>query len=302
MTNEKWVEERTSPNDIRRIKVNNIVYRGRTPFQDVVIADTESYGRCLFLDGMIQSAEADEYVYHEILVHPPLILQNNPRKVFIVGAGEGSTIREVLLYPSVELIEAADIDRDVVDLCKKYLPNHHQGAFDDKRVRVIFNDGKKVLVDSKERYDAIIIDLTDPLAGGPSYLLYTAQFYELVKEKLTREGGLSVQSGQADILNYTRSFSPIFNTLRKVFGDRVFPYVTHMESFHALWGFNLVSNIDPLSLEPKEIDSRIARLNRRLRYYDGETHKWMFILPTYLREGLEKERRLITDESPISIA
>src|SRR4051794_33786989 len=174
--------------------LTQVVLRQQTQFQLLEIVDTLSHGRALYLDNKIQSAELDEFIYHEALVHPALILAGTPRRVFVAGGGEGATLREVLRYPSVERVVMVDIDAEAVQACRTHLRAWHQGAYDDPRVELVHADARQALAESAEQFDAIVVDITDPLTDGPSYRLFTREFYSLVAERLAPHGALAVQA------------------------------------------------------------------------------------------------------------
>jgi len=260
-------------------------------------------GRCLILDGKIQSAEQDEFIYHEALVHPPLISHPQPRTVFIAGGGEGATLREVLAHRTVERVVMVDIDQQVVELCKSILPFHHRGAFDDPRLELHFADARHFLATTPGAFDVVILDLPDPLAGGPAYLLYTQNFYRLVLSKLNPGGVVVTQAESCNIGLLEEAFGSICHTMTSVFGERLRPYRVVVPAFGGLWGFAMASlGEDPLRLSPDEINRRLAeRVSTELRFYDGETHAGLFHLPRYLRRFLDQERRLITEDSPLFV-
>jgi spermidine synthase len=276
------------------------IYSGRTEFQSVEIINTGSFGVCLVLDGKIQSSEADEFVYHEALVHPAMLTHLRPEKVFIAGGGEGATLREVLAHKTVKKAVMVDIDEEVVKLCRRLLPSWHQNAFDDPRAEVHFADARKYLEESSDKFDVIIIDLVDPLEQGPARLLYTREFYQIVKQRLGQAGIMSVQAEPSEWGNLD-NFTAIVNTLRSVFSIAR-PYQVHMPSFFGLWGFVAASeSLDPCELTPEEIDSRMStRVSKKLRSYDGLTHQSMFTIPKHIRQKLATTRRIITDKQPIS--
>jgi spermidine synthase len=252
------------------------------------------------LDGRTQSSEADEFAYHEALVHPGLTQVASPRSVFIAGGGEGATLREVLTQNAVERVTMVDLDQEVVELCKEYLPNHHQGAFQDPRVTLVHEDAAAYLGANPSKYDFIIIDIPDPLEGGPAYRLYTTEFYDLVRQRLNEGGLMVVQAGPCGPLNYQEVFTAIHHTIGSVF-DGVASYRVHVPSFGSLWGFVLAGErLDAATLSPDEVDGRLAeRLTRTLRFYDGTTHQGLFALPKYVREALATEDRLITLDNPL---
>ncbi len=295
----KWFHDPISPDLIQLHSLRRIIYSGRTKFQSVDIIETGSFGICLVLDGKIQSTEKDEFIYHEALVHPPLITHSNPKKVFIAGGGEGATLREVLAHKSIEKVIMVDIDQEVVDICRQFLPSFHQNSFTDPRVQLYFNDARRYLEEIKEQFDAIILDLVDPIEKGPASLLYTQEFYRLVRDRLKVDGIISVQAGPTSLINW-RIFSAIVNTLKTVFSI-VCPYQAHVPAFVDAWGFVCASNsLNPSQLSPSEIDQRLSkRLNKKLKFYDGLTHQALFTLPKHLRHQLAITKTVITDKKPI---
>ncbi|UCC60569.1 MAG: polyamine aminopropyltransferase [Dehalococcoidia bacterium] len=294
-----WFWEFVTPHLIQQFSISDIIYNGMTKYQSVQVIDTPGFGKCLILDGKIQCSESDEFIYHEALVHPPMITHPGPETVFIAGGGEGATLREVLAHSSVKRVVMVDIDRQVVDLCRKYLPSLSQGAFEDGRVELLHVDALKYLEDTKENFDVVIIDLTEPLEEGPSYLLYTREFYQGLKDKLTPDGLIALQSGSTSMI-IAFGFTAVANTLGTAFSI-VAPYQTEIPSFGGTWGFAVASqNLDPRELLPEEVDRRISsRINKDLRFYDGITHRGIFSLPKYLREEMNRDKRIITRDQPL---
>jgi spermidine synthase len=276
------------------------IYSGRTKFQSVDIINTGSFGVCLVLDGKIQSSEADEFIYHEALVHPAMLTHPHPERVFIAGGGEGATLREVLVHKTVKKAVMVDIDEEVVSLCRHFLPSWHQNAFDDPRTELHFVDARKYLEESSDKFDVIIIDLVDPLEQGPARLLYTQEFYRIIKQKLGLDGIMSVQAEPSEWKNLD-NFTAITNTLSNVF-PMAHPYQAHVPSFFSLWGFVAASqSLDPSELTPEEIDNRIStRISKKLKSYDGLTHHTMFTIPKHIRQQLAASKTIVTDKQPIS--
>ncbi len=294
-----WFTDTISPNFLQRYRVRGTLYTGQTRYQSMQVIDTCDFGHCLLLDGRLQSSQRDEFIYHEALVHPALIAHPGPASVFIAGGGEGATLREVLAHRSVKKAVMVDIDREAVEVCRRYLPSWHQGSFADRRADVLHQDARQYLSRSSEHFDAIIMDITDPVEGGPSWMLYTREFYEVVARRLAPGGVLAVQSGPAD-LHDMAVFTAINRTLLGVFG-RVFPYTASVPSFGGVWGFMVATrDQSPAALKIREIDRRLAaRVSHHLRFYDGTTHQGMFRLPRYLREGLRQCTTVINDRSPL---
>ena len=161
--------ERGGDDEFYGFVLDRIVARLKTSFQDVLIVDSANYGRMLVLDGSVQSAELDEALYHEVLVHPAMLAHRDPADILIVGGGEGATCREVLKHRSVRTVTMVDIDGDAVELCKTHLSQWHQGSFDDPRVRLVIEDGRRFLEKTRRRFDVAVIDVVDLLDHGPSF-------------------------------------------------------------------------------------------------------------------------------------
>ena len=281
------------------LQVRQVLYSGETAYQRVEILESELFGRSLVLDGKTQSTERDEHLYHEALVHPAMLLHLGPRTVFIGGGGEGGTLREVLAHRSVERVVMLDLDREVVDLCRRYLPQHHQGSFNDPRVELCHQDAREYLANSDERFDVMIMDLVDPLEGGTAYLLYTEEYYRIVKARMAPGGVLVTQSGPAGLLSSQECFTTVYNTLSKTF-DHTAPYQVHVPSFQTLWGFTLASDAELPKLSEDDVDRLVSqRINKELKFYDGESHRNMFALPKFLRQGIQQEQRVNRDSSPV---
>lgn len=298
MLNSRWFLEQTTDDEGSFHSLKEIIYTGRSPYQCIDILRTGSYGKCLVLDGKIQSSEVDEFIYHEALVHPSLCLSGSPERILIAGGGEGATAREVLKHPSVSEVIIVDLDSQVVEICKRYLPQWHMGAFEDKRVKVFFEDARE-FVDKSEGFDVIIIDLPEPSESGHALMLYTREFYESVYRCL-KNGGVMVTQAASAAINKLKVFTAITNTVRNVF-PVVRPYTVDIPSFFSPWGFVLASKKDdPLNLSSAHIQERLDNLRDGLRFYDYETHLNIFNLPKYLRDSLRREELIISDSSPIS--
>jgi len=297
--NSKWFLDYLTPDEGHMHGLKNVLYSAKTEYQQMEIMDTGSCGRCLVLDGKMQSSERDEFIYHEILVHPAMLMHPEPKKVFVVGGGEGATLREILRHKTVEKALMVDIDKEVVMSCKERLPEWHAGAFDDPRTELAFLDARRYLEETDERYDVIIIDISEPVEEGPAYLLYTREFYEMVNTRLTDEGAIALQAGTTAVgglLNLTA----VHNTL-----SQVFPHVVSMQaaipSFGLPWGFSLASKkTDPTKLTAEQVDSMIAkRIKGELRYYDGQTHLGSMHLPKHVRKAIAEQTRIIEDNAPL---
>ncbi|HAA37379.1 MAG TPA: spermidine synthase [Firmicutes bacterium] len=295
----KWFIEYTHPTQAHMHGVEQFVYSGKTKYQDVEVIDTDFYGRCLVLDGKIQSSQYDEYIYHEALIQPAMIMHPEPKNVMIVGGGEGAVLREILRHPTVEAVVMVDIDREVVELCKEYLPEWHQGAFEDPKVRVHYMDARKYLQKTDEVFDIIFVDLTEPLDDGPSYLLFTKEFYQIVSDRLADNGIIALQAGSFNP-RFIEPHAAIYNTLKTAF-PIVRSYWNFIPSYDSTWAFALAAKThDPLQLPEAEIDQRLQERGiTNLKFYDGETHRAMFAIPKDIRTAIANEKRIIADDRPL---
>jgi spermidine synthase len=288
----------------------------------------------LVTDGKMQSAQFDEYAYHESLVHPALFKVASspngavPRKVFIGGGGELATAREVLRHKSVEKVIMVDIDAKVLEVCKEYLPEWGGEAVSkDPRFELVIGDAHAYLLETQETFDVIIMDISDPIEAGPGIMLYTKELYQHALTRLNQPHGVFVtQAGTAESIpaagNETLEsdpscYSPIYNTLKSAF-DFAVPYSTNIPSFGGDWGFVMAfqnsdsdgSSAGVLSMEedwkvPLKglidglVEKQIIGGSDSLSFYDGVTHLRMFALSKPLRKFMKKDDRIMTRDNPI---
>ncbi len=293
---DRWFQDKINEDFLQLHRLDEVLYQGRTKYQSARIVRSRKLGICLILDNKIQSSERDEFIYHEGLVQPVMLAHPSPEKVFIAGGGEGAILREVLRHKTVKMVEMVDIDDEVTALSKKYLPGHAGKSFEDKRAKVYHVDAREYLEKSKDKFDVIIIDLPDPIEEGPAAMLFTQEFYRIVRNKLSNDGLISVQAGSAnptELLN----FSAVNKTLKSVF-PIVVQCIAYVPCFGGPWGFCIASlKHNPAEMTAEEVDRRIkARALKGLRFYDGETHRGMFALPKYIRDEMAKQKRVITDK------
>ena len=297
---EGWITEWFTPHSAHRHHIKKFMVQTQTRFQKAQLADTYAFGRCLILDGEMQSAALDEFIYHESLVHPALLLHPKPQDLLIMGGGEGATTREVLKHRSIRRCVMVDIDGEVVRFCKKYLTAWHQGCFQDPRSQVIIGDAKKFVEEGEEKFDIILSDLPTPIEAGPAYLLYTIEFYKKLQKRLKPSGLFALQAGSGNLLQI-QVHKVLYNTLRHVF-KWVRPYYAHVPSFDVPWAFLICGDgkADPLDLNRARIDVSLKKRTKGdLRFYDGMTHEGLFRIPKHIRAELAAEKRLITAKQPI---
>jgi spermidine synthase len=285
----------------RRIqhRIHREVLRHRTAHQEVRILETRHLGKLLVLDGCIQSAAGDEFIYHEALVHPPLLAHRLPRRVLVLGGGEGATLREVLKHDTVQEAVMVDIDGELVDLCRRYLPEFSAGAFSDPRTLLVVDDAAVFLERDRDPFDVIIADLSDPVERGPAAGLYTRGFYSLVKARLKTDGIFVTQAlefldgsdGRHAHLN--RTLASVFATCES--------YGEYVPSFGDFWMFALGSESrSAKAMAPSRIACRLAeRVGGPLRFYDPETHVRLFHLPKMVRQAIQREKSIAPQGNPL---
>ena len=296
----KWFFETTTTFEGHMHAIARTIVEAQTKFQHVEILQTAAYGKTLVLDGRIQSSQGDEFIYHEALVHPGMLTtEGPPRSALVIGGGEGATLREILRYPSITRAVMVDIDGEVVELCKVHLPEMHRGAFDDPRSEVRHEDARAYLEKSKDRFDFITVDLVEPLEEGPACMLFTQEFYSLVRDRLTPGGTMSMQAGMTK-LGELGFFTSIHRTLREVF-PMVAAYQSFISCFGTPWGFIVASKkVDPAGQGAPAVDKLIAeRIKGSLEYWDGVTHQHAFSLPKFIRKAIAKQTRIVTDANPL---
>lgn len=275
--------------------MDDVLVRQRTAFQELLIGHCESYGLCLFLDDLVQSTEADEAVYHEFFVHPAMVLHGNIRKVLIGGTGEGATLRELVRYASIESIVSVDLDKEVVEACREHMPTWSAGAFADPRVQLRFEDIMHTLASAPANsYDAILLDVTDPVEDGPSVELFTVRFFAKVAAALADDGIVVLQSGELDPIDLAPTRA-VLATLGEVFA---WVHMMHISvpSFHGTWTLTLAGK-QPLDSLPADLDARIAKLAAfELQHYSAASHRAAMEMPRQWASGLAEPGRVVTGE------
>ena len=290
-----WFEEPYTEGLRFQYRVKRYVVGKRTQFQYAEILDLFAFGRTLFLDGKLQSAEIDEHIYHDMLVHPAMLLHPAPLNVLIMGGGEGATLREVLKHP-VKKVYMVDIDDELVEMCKEYLPSWHNGSFDDERSVVLFQDARKFVEGyDGEPFDVVISDLTEPVEEGPAIYLFTKDFYEILNSKMSDDGVFVAQAGSAEYL-YTEFISALSATLKEVF-PYVFGYHDYVFSFQLNWAFLIASKKHTLSERKEDMVKRFESLKEKVRYFTPEYFFAKTVLPPYMKKSMSKGT-VITDQKP----
>jgi spermidine synthase len=278
---ELWFTEEWLPGLKLSVRVKSIVFSKKTRFQELAIYDTEQLGRILTLDNVIQTAEKDEYIYHESLVHVPLFAHPRPENVLIIGGGDGGSLRETVKHPEVKEAVLVDIDGDVIEASKAYLPGWNKG-FSDHRARVIVGDGLAFVREAQNQYDVVIVDSTDPVGSGEG--LFTDEFYTSIARVLRPGGLLAAQTENPLIMPEI-----VRGIYRRIAG--AFPvaklYTAPVPTYPGGWWSFTCASLGP---DP-EVPQRKPEGAWDLRYYSPEVHERAFVLSPGIKRDVTQEGR-----------
>ncbi|CNH55136.1 spermidine synthase [Yersinia frederiksenii] len=267
--------------------VENILYREKTEHQDLVIFENPVLGRVMALDGVVQTTERDEFIYHEMMTHVPLLAHGQAKKVLIIGGGDGAMLREVSRHKNIEQITMVEIDAGVVEFCRQYLPNHSAGAYDDPRFKLVIADGVNFVNQTTEKFDVIISDCTDPI--GPGESLFTSAFYEGCARSLN-EGGIFVAQNGVCFLQQDEAVDS-HNKLSHYFKDVSFYQAAIPTYYGGIMTFAWATQNPQLrQLDITTLQQRFAEAGLTCRYYNPAIHVGSFALPQYLLDALTPTR------------
>lgn len=267
--------------------IDRVLYQEKTAHQDLIIFENAALGRVMALDGVVQTTERDEFIYHEMLTHVPLLAHGNAKRVLIVGGGDGGMLREVCRHQNVEQITMVEIDANVVSFCRQYLPNHSAGAYDDPRFNLVIADGVDFVTQTDQTFDVIISDCTDPI--GPGESLFTSAFYEGCARCLNQGGIFVAQNGvcflqQDEAVNSHRALSLTFK-------DVSFYQAAIPTYYGGIMTFAWASQDSaPRQLALDVLQQRFAASGIACRYYNPSIHTGSFALPQYLLNALANAR------------
>ncbi|UWQ81962.1 polyamine aminopropyltransferase [Leisingera caerulea] len=277
----EWVTESLHAHYAQRLRVDEMLYDSNTEHQRLKVFQNGQFGRILTLDDVVQTTEGDNFIYHEMLTHVPILAHGNAKRVLIIGGGDGGMAREALRHTSVEHVTMVEIDAGVVDFSKEYLPMLSDGAFDDPRLNLVINDGALFMKENTEKFDVIIVDSTDPI--GPGEVLFTDTFYGHAARSLTEDGIIVTQNGvpfmQGDELTGTlRAFQALFADA-SCYLATVPTYAGGPMAFG--WG----SHSDKArNVSLADLEERFAAAGIETGYYNPEVHKAAFALPNYVKK------------------
>ena len=281
-TRDVWFTERDDKIALS-LKHDGKLYDVQSDYQRVAVYNTQAYGNMLTLDGMVMTTEVDEYVYHEMISHVPLLTHPDPKRVLIIGGGDGGTAREVLKHKQLEEVVMVEIDDKVIEASKLHLPSISQ-SLDDPKLNLIVDDGIKYVNEAADgSFDLVIVDSTDPV--GPAEGLFSVDFYKEVYRILSDDGIMITQS-ESPRFN-SKVFKEIYQTYRGIFGqDKVHCYLAYIPTYPTgMWSFSYSSKgkAHPLKQKSKEEVEAFAQ-SAKLKYYNADLHQAAFALPTFVRD------------------
>lgn len=261
------------------LKVEKVIDHHRSDFQDVLVFESSNHGTVLVLDGVIQVTERDEFSYQEMIAHIPLFAHPNPKKVLVIGGGDGGVLREIARHPGVEEIVICEIDKDVIEVSKKYLPSLAKG-YEDPRVKTFVMDGAKFMADNQDSFDVIITDSSDPV--GPASVLFETPFYNAMYGSL-REGGIVCTQGECMWLHLDL-IKPLIASISKTFSTVEYAYTTIPTYPSGQIGFIIATRGGSSCKKPvRAADKAILK---DLKYYTSEIHEAAFVLPAFAKRSI----------------
>jgi spermidine synthase len=275
-----WITEISEDTMGLSFKINKTLFSGQSKYQQVDIIETCDHGKILLNDGLIMISERDEFIYHEMIAHVPLFVHPNPQNVLIIGGGDGGTAREVLKHKSIEKVVMVEIDKMVVDSCRKYIPSV-SCSLDDPRLDIIIDDGVKYVENTNTIFDIVIVDSTDPI--GPAEPLFNNAFYKNVASILS-DNGILITQAESPFYYHDIQKSMLSNQ-RPFFNKMHIYFITNITYPGGLWGFGFASKeLCPIKNFNAE---RVDRAEITMKYYNKNIHKAAFILPTFIEQDLK---------------
>ncbi len=282
---EEWYSESYFPHWRQEMKMDRVLYREQTEEQDLVIFENKRLGRVLALDGIIQLTEADEHVYHEMIVHVPMLTHGHVEQVLIIGGGDGGALREVLRHKNVKKAVLVEIDPSVITLCTEMFPNVSRGAFKEKRAEIVIADGAEFVRTTHERFDLIICDSTDPV--GPGKVLFTEEFYGNCK-RILNDRGIFVNQNGVPFLQ-PEEIPLTFINRSPHFQDVGYFIAAVPTYFGGLMAFGWATDCPEHRFVPIEVlRGRLGEISGEMGYYTPEVHLASFALPAFLSRLIPK--------------
>ncbi len=280
MYSDLWVEERYKDLFSIRLKVEEVLFSGKSEFQSVDVVRTKGHGKMLLNDGLVMVTEKDEFAYHDMICHVPMFVHPQPKKVLVIGGGDGGTAREVLRHPSVEKCTMVEIDGMVVDACREHIPQTAKDL-DHPKMELIIGDGVKFVKETNEKFDVIMVDSTDPI--GPAQPLFGVEFYQDVYNCLN-DDGIVVAQGQSPWWENDIQQS-LLGVLKQVFPANFLYTFSNLTYPGCLWSFTFSSKkYHPVNDFNPE---RVKASGLAFDYYNAGVHKGAFAVPSFVAKALK---------------
>lgn len=276
-----WLKETLSGGLGNCFRVDTLLDHSESDLQDLILFENAEHGRVLAIDGLVQVSTKDEFVYHEMVSHVPILAHGAVKRVLIIGGGDGGAMREMLKHPGIESISLVEIDADVIEFSKRWFPEVSNGSFEDARVEIVITDGAAFVKTDQEPYDLILVDSSDPV--GPSAVLFTPEFYADCRARLAPNGILVTQSGLVSI--HPEPVTDTAAAFRDLFAHPAFYLIcvpAFSGGFMAL-GFG-TDNTDAMTVSEDTLRQRLSGLELNARYYAPEVHKAAFALPPFVQD------------------
>lgn len=295
----QWYIEVDKPSKGFFAAIDEVYVVKKTKFQQCQLVHSPAHGKVLILDGRVQSTELDEGEYHEYTVQPAMFSHPNPQSALIIGGGEGATAREILKHKSIKRVVMVDIDREAVEFCKKYLPGWHKGAFSDRRMKLVYADARKYVEKTREKFDVVVVDLSEPVADGPAVFCYTKEFYTAIQKRLNPGGLVAVQTDVVSI-DWIEFYPHLYKTLKDVYGEAC-TVAFFLSCINCLWSSTVCGApgvLSPVGFSRLDVDSLAKRRRVGLRFYDSIMHRRISSLPKYVRAAqADPKAKLLTDRT-----
>ncbi|QCI24297.1 polyamine aminopropyltransferase [Buchnera aphidicola (Muscaphis stroyani)] len=285
MHNQKIWHEKLYNNLGQYFLIDQLLYENKTPYHEVKIFKNSIMGKIMTIDGVVQTTEKDEFIYHEMLTHVPIFSHESIKKVLIIGGGDGGILREVCRHMNIESITMVEIDLNIISLCKKYFPNHSKNAYNDSRLKLIIDDASIFIKNTKKKFDLIISDSTDPIGCGKK--LFSLEFYSNCKKRLVKNGIFVSQNGVFFLQK--KEILLTYKKLKKYFYDVQF-YQAHVPTYYGgtmlfCWG---TDHKAWRKINFKDLKLKIKNKQLYFNYYNAKIHMNSFNLPQYILNTLDK--------------
>ena len=278
-----WVTE-SWENMETRYRIKSVLFEKKTEFQHMQLVDSHQFGKMLILDGIVQTTEKDEFYYHEMMTHVPILAHPNPSRVLIIGGGDGGILREVLKHPGVQKATLVEIDPSVVEFSNKYLPGISKGAFGEPRAELVFADGSDFIKETQNKYDIVIVDSPDPI--GPAQVLFGKTFYSNLHQVMNPGAIMVRQTGSLHLQPAEQMQA--YKILQNIFtysAFYVYPVPTYVGGLFS--SVFCSDGIQPETFNYESLDRKYADTPLNTKYYNPGIHRGAFHIPSFFKDNLK---------------